>query len=156
VAKLVEATSQKVSDSNPDIIGNVNWHNPSDSTTALHKKWASNGNDYQHYFLGVMQPVCRADLTIFMCWLPPVYGSLNSLQPSGPVISLYRDCFNFSFTYQCELTDISTQQFQKGSLIFRIANELNPNVSDETTVRTKVKRRCVVLISCCEFRKRIN
>jgi len=41
-----------------------------------------------------------------------------------------------------------TQQFQKGLLIFRNANELNPNVNDETAVRTKIKRRWVVLISC--------
>ena len=35
MAKLVEATSQKVTDSNPDVIGIFNLHNFSDRTTAL-------------------------------------------------------------------------------------------------------------------------
>ena len=49
---------------------------------------ASNRNEYQEYFLGWRRPVRRADkLTTFMCQFILKTGSLNLLEPSGPVLA---------------------------------------------------------------------
>ena len=76
------------------------WHNPSGRTIVLRStqpltdtstrniSWvvgAAGAYDWQPYHLH--EPIVSKS------------GSLNLLEPSGPVIGLYRDCFTFTFTY---------------------------------------------------------
>ena len=75
------ATSRKVADSIPDgVIGIFQWHNPSGRNVAMGVESSSNRNEYQEYFLG-WQP--------YHLHVPIVlkYGSLNLLEPSGPLQS---------------------------------------------------------------------
>ena len=81
------ATNRKVACSIPDgVIGIFHWHNPSGRTMALGVDSASNRNEYQEYYLGVKAAGAYG-------WQPyhlhvPIVlksGSLNLLQPSGPV-----------------------------------------------------------------------
>jgi hypothetical protein len=69
------ATSRKVAGSIPHgITGISHWHNPSGRTMALGVDSASNGNDYQEYFLGGKSGRCRLSTTL---------GALTSWNPQG-------------------------------------------------------------------------
>jgi hypothetical protein len=104
VAQLVEATSRKVVGSIPDdVIGIFHWHNPSGRTMALGLT-ASNRNEYQEYFLEVKaagvygwQP--------YQLYVPIVLksGSLNLLDPSGPVKACNGIALYLLFTLKLKL-----------------------------------------------------
>jgi hypothetical protein len=68
---------------------------------------ASDRNEYQEYFLwGKSDPVGRADnLTTFMCRLSWNLGSLNLLEPSGPVMKQYRDFLSFRTEIITQVSD---------------------------------------------------
>jgi hypothetical protein len=99
------ATNRKVAGSIPDgVIGIFHWHNPSGRTTSLGVDSASNRNEYQEYFLGVKAAGAYGWQSYHLhVSIVLKSGSLNLLEPSGPVkacngidLPFYSMCIDYS------------------------------------------------------------
>ena len=99
------ATSRKVMGSIPDgVIGIFHWHNHSSRTMALGSTQPLIEMSTRNISWGVGRgvKVARAyGWQPYHLHVPTVskFGSLNLLEPSGPVICLYRDCFAFIYIH---------------------------------------------------------
>jgi hypothetical protein len=93
------ATNRKVAGSIPDGVSRIfHWYNPSGRTMVLESTQPLTEMSTRNISWGVKAAVRRADnLTTFMCRLSRNSGSLNRLEPSGPVQACNGTALPFTF-----------------------------------------------------------